>query len=212
MRGELGALVETYRPVRPLLGCLTVLAVPLAIGVAVSFAPPGPLVGALLFAALGVPLLYAFGHVAFVEYQFYEHGLTVVTRLWGMPSFVLPYYSCSPGPYSFVGRSARDVPGNEAAVTYRLRQSPFIKTAILLWAINEADARALANGTAPWRAGIRRVTLGGRTYTEIGPRQVWTLATRNPEHHAELLSGLVRADHAGDPDVDSTEGVRYTRR
>lgn len=95
---ELGRLVDVHRPMNPLLAAALVAVGPILIAILPAIAVGlgvGLGVGLIFVVGFGVPILYGFGELLFLQHRIHEHA--IVTRsLPGLRTYVVPHYTIDP--------------------------------------------------------------------------------------------------------------------
>lgn len=174
---DLGDLVEVYRPLPLWLGWVIILTVPAVVGLFAGLMPPGPLIGLLVFLVMSAVLVVALAGNFVLEHRFYRHAVLFRTLLPFTKSYVVPYDTIDTSTIRQLGWSTHTSPQIHDRPSNRFREC-WGQRNIAFVAVDEHSAHQLArSGPSTGRPSL--------------VREWWTLSTRKPEHHIDLLHRLI---------------------
>lgn len=193
---ELGALVESHRPLHPALGwgILATLSLPLAL--MATFMAPGPLVGVAVLLGFGLPFTYGLAEWLLLEHRLYQHGL-VFRSIPGLNVYIVPHSTIDPSDVTIGGRRVHDG-GVVAAVDRRFRQCPLVGPTIRFTGLDSKYASRLGKNKLAWREAADRVgSHHGSTLAARPAVNRWMATYRHPERHRDLIEATVRDSQRG---------------
>jgi hypothetical protein len=192
---DLGALVESHRPLHPVVGwaIIAALSVPFALWAALG--APGPLVGLAILLGLGLPFLYMFAELLLLEHRLYEHGI-VFRSIPTLNVYVVPHSTIDPDQIVFGGRPMQ--PGQVQRPDRRYRLCPLVKDTIDISGLDPKYASWLGKNKLSWNEfghwdGNRPVNATGAPI----PVRVWRTSWRDAARHRDLIEATVRESRRG---------------
>lgn len=187
---ELGKLIDTHRPLHPVLGWGLIVLVALVL---TPFATGGEIASLPVYAVIFVALCYlealVLGPQFLLEHRLYEHGLVLRTMLIGTPVYVIPHCTVR------VDR-LRSVPGRPETgmdTTPHRRKCAGTRPSVRLYGLVPERARLLGKGKGSWDEAA------GSGPTPA--RREWEIDYRDAERHVDRLRETVLASQREHPYV-----------
>lgn len=187
---ELGKLIDTHRPLHPVLGWGLIVLIALVL---TPFATNGDIAPLPVYAVIFVVLCYlealVLGPQFLLEHRLYEHGLVLRTMLIGTPVYVIPHCTVRVDRLrSIVGR-----PESGTDTTPHRRKCVRTLPSVRLYGLAPERARLLGKGKRSWS----EATGAGHTPS----RRDWEIDYRDAEPHLAVLRETVMASQREHPYV-----------